>query len=1455
MRKHLNLSALTGGHNPRDWPDPRRSWSSLGSFSLSRRRLMLGAAAAAVGLSPAGRAAVAALASFQFDYRGGAATFALQGKPCWVIDPRRFAGSPRLQVEQGETPSGERWLRLTLTGARFPGLALPADFTAEIRPALVGSTMALEMALGGFRTEVSLENWLAGTVSAAGEMRLDDEAASLSADSAVWLAGAATALLTPDWQLQLAGRDVARVLLRGEQYRADRATLALLADSAPSLLNTPVRRRSMLVLEKGAQEWPALPLTAGEAGGPDARLVLTGKSFDLLRVEAAESRTGQMTHAVAAESLDESGGACLRIADGPLITREGEPLELPLAQVRAALAFHPEGEELAVTGRFTPTTAMAGAFIFGLGDDPENPGFALQAQGGERTALQATPTLLQAHLPMAGGLVQSVRIPPGVRLDVASAPSRRPAAARSAAVLLSAGEPVPVSSLEVIRPRDLVNLRFEFSNLGVQVREDGSPALVRTDRDRPAHIVVHFPPQHIAEQTFNAVFGAAGRANARISEPSQVAFLVPDTVEAIDYTLDALLNWTNLDLALHEVGQLTAAARPEGLITRIEAPYRLWLAPAATVSSAFVNATTPVTNEQTGRTELWHTRLALRENGAVRDSSLDELRLQAIWSRDLDVAYKKFKVDDFRYYLNISDSTAEAFPGTTLQAGSRIQVVGLTSDPTLNLSDPLLRARRLMLSSLGAWLDVKGYWELPENSGYSLALWEHQMLMGRDQYVKTERLGYLCPFGHLCSLIQVTTREVSESGIAYLISRTFIIVHNQVMQYDDRDFPFKQVRILDDTTPLLSNDLTENISWIWPQVGTQREDFRFKVVATDWDDREITFSLPLLFVMKGVAEDDVAVSDVFDAYKGESARRTVELNGALVAYAPPEPWRGEAPHCTMFATDRIRLEAAVPRWNHGLRFRPAMASADIQLPRVDPQNRTVSCTVAYDDQYKKYGFTRYDEKGSPLNWGEVYLKLLTPVYTELPDEAGGIVNPDFEVVGIARRFGAVGDLEGAYQGQADPNKLWNRFSTTQGRGNGSRYVPSMLFGRIPLNEVFGRLSFNPKNENDLNWLPRLDFRFWREQKNINRSTKFVWKPTGLLKSVPAELPFFDANPGGSPTELLVEYDRGGLADWLEVGLRNYRLGPRVVDNSGWDYAFRAEFSEIYYRRFDGYKKVRIRMSDFTFGKNLFFFNALTRFTEDAVLDEHLEAFATMPNKPPSISIFQWRMPLHTIAMSLLNLQYVRVGIGFTFPLQKNAGGPEYRIQLSDIYDPFIIKIKTNDNKKGHKRSFVGAGYVGIGFTTEGVTMAEASLEVGWLDELNLKLVTFRGKAMLGLYFRLEYPNQKLDPTLPDYALEVGGFVRLEGQFKIPVIVNVRLILFLMLSYNFWNNTFYGTVHVVLKVRVLLFTVRISFTARYALSGDPDREGAALGTGRERPAAVTAAAKERYIKAYADAFGV
>ena len=367
---------------------------------------------------------------------------------------------------------------------------------------------------------------------------------------------------------------------------------------------------------------------------------------------------------------------------------------------------------------------------------------------------------------------------------------------------------LPDFSVSVVRREDLLALDFLFFNLALEAGGDAPPALVRKDPTQPSYLVARFDaPQNIAEQAYFEETpdttptphpppppgtdlqslpaedpgspGFPAQAQVRAAGPSRLAFRFPDGTDLLPYALDSLLDWVALEQSVVAVAQMPdvnqtgvpapAPLEPAPIIappalteTAIEAPWRLYLSP--NYSGTWAHSPTPVTLSE--RTELWHTRLAVRTEPSTQQFNADETippRVRAVWSPD----YSPGAIPGHPEPPFDPNSASAPFR-MSLDPDDRDQIVRLSSDFYLSVAvanvEPYtpvsIATDKLYLSSLGAWLDVEGDWTEPLpfafDQTFSVEQWRHRATMARDSYVRVVYAGFLLPFGNRASLVKVT---------------------------------------------------------------------------------------------------------------------------------------------------------------------------------------------------------------------------------------------------------------------------------------------------------------------------------------------------------------------------------------------------------------------------------------------------------------------------------------------------------------------------------------------------------------------------------------------------------------------------------------------------------------------------------------------------------------------------
>lgn len=498
-------------------------------------------------------------------------------------------------------------------------------------------------------------------------------------------------------------------------------------------------------------------------------------------------------------------------------------------------------------------------------------------------------------------------------------------------------------------------------------------------------------------------------------------------------------------------------AEPRDTETALELPFRLYLSPNS--CGAWAHAPDPVTSPKTARTELWHTRLATRketEKGLDIVEDDDPLRtVRAVWARSgSDPADPAQAFDPDPANRPLPSHANKPFR-MSLDPSDRFEIVHLSANfnvpkaPGKRSYRPRpIDVNRLMLASLGAWVDSRGAWEPPKL--FEVEEWRHRGTMARDHYVRVVYKGYLWPFGHRASVIKITERKLHPSiagNPAILRQRMYIIVRQPALTYGDPklmnpsghlydyQFPFTQVRITSLVTPNLdppeqtdyprttfatSSPLSslaggEAQSLFWPHVGSAP--FPFHLVAEDLEGRRVEFTAPLLFVSNIHALNATILGGIKDHYESTVAATlgTVRLSGQRVALAPPAE-----PGDTMFEAEALELGVEIPD-DANLsrlgadrpRFYPRVRNARIVVPVVKQfTGNEQSTLMSFAPEFLKSGLPEPGAGPGHPNDGQVFLAMAaSPIALDFSgggDKAGAFVQPNFDVSGLSRSLGPVG---------------------------------------------------------------------------------------------------------------------------------------------------------------------------------------------------------------------------------------------------------------------------------------------------------------------------------------------------------------------------------------------------------------------------------------------------------------
>ena len=1323
---------------------------------------------------PAGPEKIQAVAS------GGTVRFTVNGVTRWSIDVALFAGTPQLSVTQipGNLPT-----RVTLTGAKLPGTDLPADFVLDLEHTGPGVTAAhFTFTLGGFDARVPFEEWLTGRAELSAAAQPSGRICPLGTGSQLSFASAGAAGFTPDWRMRFDGPGIATLTGPGGPLRADGLTLQLLQPTDASLGSTPEPKRTGITVAAGTHSWTLAPAVRTLDIGA---LKAAPGTFSALQIETGETGSGSV-----ARRLLATGGTGLSLAlRGGFTDENGAPFGLVLAAPAYAIAFetavdNDPGDQTCLNTRLAaPSWLVVDGFALLLCDPVGTPGFTCATADSAVTELRCEPWLSAAAAPLdaGSGLSAAPKFLKGPPLPIVAEPGAEP----GWGLLAGPATPgrrrfsLPDFAVSVLRRDDLLALDFRCYNLALEGGGGIPPQLVRKDSARPAHLTATFDaPQNIAEQAFLETYDPPaaknhqpppadpqslagetpplpGRVGTRAAGPSRLAFRLPSGTAALPYSLTGLLNWVALEQSVAPVAaapdprqdgagrilpQPQPAPAPPPIVepgedeTSIEAPWRLNLSP--NYSGAWAHSIDAVTLD--GRTELWHTRLAVRttENNAVTADETLAPRVRAVWSPD----YTPGEVPDHAGPPFNDQDPAAPFR-MSLDPNDRDQIVRLSSDFTMRTSTGAgyqpssIRADKLYLSTLGAWLEVFGDWiePLPLAAGEKLSLlqWQHRATLGRDNYVRVVYAGYLLPFGHAASLVKVTERKLLAAGggptTAYLRQRFFVVVRQPTVTYTSpplshrqlRELPYSSVTITTLVTPDVVPELVAGKYAFFPL--SAGNPYPFHLVGTDRSGGASEFSAPLYFVESGGN-----YKSAITAYN-TADMATVDLYGQQVAFAKPQ-LAGDTTLQTRTMT--FRAEPAQPSQTADAPFHAAMAGADVVVEAIGQLTGGAGAmSISYPTGYLTNG----------LGVGEVFAQNAGPAIAMQFNgkQAGGVAVPNINVTGLSRKFGTVsGALDKLDAGDFDPAEIFGGAAAklfgcidlkdllTAAIG-GAGQVPKMLTERLP-----------DRTSTTMEFAPAVPAEFTALGGILVLKFDKPAEALSLRASIVTPL------KGGEPT-----VDIHGELNKLTLSLANV-IGITIDQIS---------FDAVAGKKMSFSVEMPSADSPINFLGDLEFLNELRKYIPaDGFTD------------PPSLDVSPqgitagYSLPIPTIGVGVFSLENIRLSAALTLPFLP-PDPLRFRFNFAERQHPFNITVSL----------LGGGGFFGIAVGPDGVEMIEAAIEVGANASINVVVASGNVHMMAGVYLKYNDTDKKSELT---------GYVRAGGSLSVLGLVTVTVEFYLGFTY-------------------------------------------------------------------------
>ena len=942
------------------------------------------------------------------------------------------------------------------------------------------------------------------------------------------------------------------------------------------------------------------------------------------------------------------------------------------------------------------------------------------------------------------------------------------------------GSATPSLAFQVLRTTDMVYLGFEFYNAKTIVT-GGQTEIVAENTKLPMYMVVIFPPQHLGEQcvaySTSMTSWPTPPMNGALAGFSWLAFELAGTA-VVPYTMAGLLDWSQARPELVPVASSRSGtpAPPDPLHTALEVPWQLWVTPL--VHGTWHHSTGPVTFKQV--TELWHTRLGA---GGLEPPQVTP-QLKAFWAP----GYGIFSVPP------PSDPWL-----MSLDEHNRIDIVTLTTGTSPG--EGPVAVDLLLLSALGASVNLRGSWTPGPNSSVDLASWWHRASIGRDSYVRVVNLGYLLPWGNRAVRITITDREIqvdsNHDAVAYLVQKQYIVVTEPRITYagdadepnGGRGNPIRSLLVKTVATPPIDFETatdpdiqvgkysTDDVIWV-RSGGT---DVPFSLVGTDLEGRNVDFTTGAVWISSTFAQDTGNLRKVVAAYAAaDPSRRSPSFGGSLFAFADTA---GGTPGSTAQHVSTYGLTALVAN-NGRANIYPALDSAAVSLPGAEQivgagATPLPSPSVSISSNYLDHGFQ--------AGVTEVYLavKQNAPGLSFPPNLVGGMATPNFEVSGIARDLGPVGgDLSDLIAGKFDPTKYFNMLSGAGGK----------LLGAISVAEIIRKI--DPDETASNAQAPQISDTFIYPGNDDTKpptalEVKIDWLPAGQSDSLGYFQPEADATltihaeiytPIANPSQTTYS---------IHGDLTNFDL---VLFGSGNQY-IGITFNSFTFDSKTGAKtSIQPDINSVSFLGPLTFINAL---------EDLLSSLGG-----PSISVTDggvnasYSLALPDVGVGVFALQNLALSAGVNIPFD---GTPvRVRFALSSRDNPFILTITL----------FGGGGFFSLAIGADGIELLEVSLEFGADLSIDLGVASGGVSIMAGIYFSLQ--------TVPTEQVQLTGFLRADGNLSVLGIISISMEFYLGLTYLDPGKA-YGTASISVSVSVLFVSVSVSVTMQKTIggSGDPD----------------------------------
>ncbi len=735
-------------------------------------------------------------------------------------------------------------------------------------------------------------------------------------------------------------------------------------------------------------------------------------------------------------------------------------------------------------------------------------------------------------------------------------------------------------------------------------------------------------------------------------------------------------------------------------------------------------------------------------------------------------------------------------------------------------TDPLLRTppeqgavepaalHRLRLSSLGAWLDLRGRWPAG-----NVKFLRHDTAMGRDQAQKIMVQGFLYPFRFKATSISETNRviEKGSSRVAALHTTSTIVVTDPLVEFGTHktqpQWPWRSVRMLSTTT--LPGTLKDaKLGSTTPVTGAEilevrGRPFAYECEAVDRAGETVRFSMPMIFVPQSEIDDD----DLPALWRAQGADFTaVDLAGQPLAVAPlhdddnagalaradgaPLPTPAQA--TSVLAR---RMDFDIDGTGKAL-----MTSVTGIVPALDAVLPGTEVTVGYAAKYVEAQF-------GAVNKGKVFLELVAnqagdlvkPVVGLAEKATGGLAAMNLSISGLSREFGAVsGAIGDIANGELNLASIIGTADKLLGIVPLRKLFPSPpgVDPKLPIKDAYRLVTdvLDGVATQDLTWQTPL-FGGKDSQESVDLG--------GFARLQPLRPP---DEPDAENRAMLrifqhteVNTATGAVHARSQTTVENVELQV-IFDHEP---VVTVPFKRITFTSTDGKKPdPDISMGAIRFGGLLGF---VARLAE--LVDQH--GF----NDPPAVAVTDEEV------VSTFSFQVPTIAIGM-FALENVAFGAKLALHFNGDPLTLAFTFATPDNPFRLTVSALGGGgHLAIGFSTAGLVAIDGLLEFGASISLNLVVARASAEVMGGVAFSY----RKIGLT------ETGGltaFLRIHGELDVLSLISISVDLLLTLIYQFSGpdeGKLVGRAQLAVEVKIVFFseTVVVEVEQKFAGSnGDP-----------------------------------